>query len=139
MITRDRIEAVLNRVRPFLQADGGNIELYYRLNVLPVALPPLRERREDIPDLMEHFLRRYFRRNGEDEPPISDAVRQAFMRYSWPGNVRELENTCERIAQTCTCGTVRIGCVAPTSCSGRAHRPGTWQFHRRRCRRSRGQ
>ena len=45
-------------------------------------------------------------------PPISDAVRQAFLRYRWPGNVRELENACERIAQTCTCGTVRIGCVA---------------------------
>jgi two-component system, NtrC family, response regulator len=87
-------------------------DLYYRLNVLPVALPPLRERREDIPVLMEHFLQRYFRKSGEDEPQISDAVRQAFMRYSWPGNVRELENACERIAQTCTCGTVRIGCMS---------------------------
>ncbi len=62
--------------------------------------------------LMEHFLRRCFRRSGEDEPQISDAVRQAFMRYSWPGNVRELENVFERIAQTCTCGTVRVGCMA---------------------------
>jgi two-component system, NtrC family, response regulator len=87
-------------------------DLYYRLNVLPVALPPLRERREDIPVLMEHFLERYFRRAGEDVPAISDAVRQAFMRYSWPGNVRELENACERIAQTCTCGTVRVGCMS---------------------------
>ena len=87
-------------------------DLFYRLNVLPVALPPLRERREDIPVLMEHFLRRYFRRAGVEEPQISDAVRQAFMRYGWPGNVRELENACERIAQTCTCGTVRVGCMA---------------------------
>jgi DNA-binding NtrC family response regulator len=87
-------------------------DLYYRLNVLPVALPPLRERREDIPVLMEHFLQRYFRKSGEDQPQISDAVRQAFMRYSWPGNMRELENACERIAQTCTCGTVRIGCMS---------------------------
>ena len=87
-------------------------DLYYRLNVLPVALPPLRERREDIPVLMEHFLQRYFRRTGEDEPAVSDAVRQAFMRYNWPGNVRELENACERIAQTCTCGTVRVGCMS---------------------------
>jgi len=87
-------------------------DLYYRLNVLPVALPPLRERREDIPVLMEHFLARYFRRSGEDQPQISDAVTQAFMRYSWPGNVRELENACERIAQTCTCGTVRVGCIS---------------------------
>ena len=51
--------------------------------------------------LMEHFLQRYFRRRGEDVPPVSDAVKQGFMRYSWPGNVRELENACERIAQTC--------------------------------------
>ena len=87
-------------------------DLFYRLNVLPVALPPLRERREDIPVLMEHFLERYFRRTGEDAPQISDAVRQAFLRYSWPGNVRELENACERIAQTCTCGTVRVGCMS---------------------------
>src|SRR5205814_4452007 len=89
-------------------------DLYYRLNVLPVALPPLRERREDIPVLMDHFLRRYFRRRGEDQPQISDAVKQAFMRYNWPGNVRELENACERIAQTCTCGTVRVGCMSAT-------------------------
>src|SRR6266704_4275477 len=66
-------------------ADGKCREdLYYRLNVLPVALPPLRERREDIPVLMQHFLKRDFRRDGEDEPQISDVVRQAFMRYSWP-------------------------------------------------------
>ena len=86
-------------------------DLYYRLNVLPVALPPLRERREDIPVLMEHFLERHFRRAGEDVPAVSDAVRQAFTRYSWPGNVRELENACERIAQTCTCSMVRVGCL----------------------------
>jgi transcriptional regulator with GAF, ATPase, and Fis domain len=87
-------------------------DLFYRLNVLPVALPPLRERREDIPVLMEHFLERFFRNAGGEVPQISDAVKQAFMRYSWPGNVRELENACERIAQTCTCGTVHVGCMS---------------------------
>jgi two-component system, NtrC family, response regulator len=87
-------------------------DLFYRLNVLPLTLPPLRERREDIPVLMDHFLARYFKRRNEDVPAVSDAVRQAFMRYSWPGNVRELENACERIAQTCSCGTVRIGCMS---------------------------
>ena len=94
-------------------ADGRFREdLFYRLNVLPVALPPLRERREDIPMLMDHFIERYFRRRGEDVPAVSEAVKQAFLRYGWPGNVRELENACERIAQTCTCGTVRIGCMS---------------------------
>src|SRR6185436_7420603 len=89
-------------------------DLFYRLNVLPVTLPPLRERLEDVPVLMEHFLTRYFRRRNEDVPAVSDAVKQAFMRYSWPGNVRELENACERIAQTCSCGTVRVGCMSAT-------------------------
>jgi transcriptional regulator with GAF, ATPase, and Fis domain len=99
-------------LRQMVQEGKFREDLYYRLNVLPVALPPLRERREDIPVLTDHFLERYFRRNGDDNPQVSEAVRQAFMRYNWPGNVRELENACERIAQTCTCGTVRIGCMA---------------------------
>src|SRR6478752_3136746 len=51
-------------------------DLYFRLNVLPVALPPLRERREDIPVLTDHFLEKYFRRRGEEVPPISDVVKQ---------------------------------------------------------------
>ena len=108
-----RIIAGSKRDLKQMVADGKFREdLYYRLNVLPVALPPLRERREDIPMLMEHFIERYFRRRGEDPPALSDAVRQAFMRYNWPGNVRELENACERIAQTCTCGTVHVGCMS---------------------------
>ena len=56
-----------------------------------VVLPPLRERREDIPVLTTAFLERYFRRRGENPPEIADAVTQSFMRYWWPGNVRELE------------------------------------------------
>ena len=95
-----------------LTADGKfRDDLYYRLNVIPVILPPLRERREDIPILVDHFVKRYFRQRGEEPRAISTAVHQAFMRYPWPGNVRELENACERIAQTCTCDTVRLGCV----------------------------
>jgi transcriptional regulator with PAS, ATPase and Fis domain len=95
-----------------LVADGRFREdLYYRLNVVPIILPPLRERREDIPILMEHFLTRYFRDRGEEPKTVVPAVRQAFLSYAWPGNVRELENACERIAQTCTCDQVRIGCV----------------------------
>lgn len=86
-------------------------DLYYRLNVIPITLPPLRERREDIPLLAEFFLKRFYRRRDQDAKPLSPGVLQAFMRYPWPGNVRELENACERIAQTCTCDTVKIGCV----------------------------
>jgi DNA-binding NtrC family response regulator len=87
-------------------------DLYYRLNVMAIVLPPLRERREDIPDLVDHFLAKFARARGLETPEISPAVRSAFARYSWPGNVRELENACERAVQLCTCGTVRTGCVA---------------------------
>lgn len=94
-------------------ADGKFREdLFYRLNVLPVTLPPLRERREDIPDLMQHFFQQAARRKGEDVVVVPELVRQVFLRYPWPGNVRELENACERIAQTCSCGTVGAGCLA---------------------------
>jgi transcriptional regulator with PAS, ATPase and Fis domain len=86
-------------------------DLFYRLNVIPINLPPLRDRREDVPILMEHFIKRYFRQRNEEPRQVAPAVQQAFMRYPWPGNVRELENACERIAQTCTCDTVRVGCI----------------------------
>ena len=87
-------------------------DLFYRLNVVPIWLPPLRERREDIPVLTDHFMRRFFcGRAGTPVPALSPVVRQAFDRYPWPGNVRELENACERIAQTCTCSMVRVGCL----------------------------
>ena len=95
-------------------------DLFYRLNVLPIVLPPLRERREDIPVLMNHFLRRFARDRGIDVPAVSPAVSEAFARYTWPGNVRELENACERMIQTCSCGTVRVGCVAASVLFGAA-------------------
>jgi DNA-binding NtrC family response regulator len=95
-----------------LVADGSFREdLYYRLNVIPINLPPLRDRREDIGILTEHFVKRYFRMRGDEPRPVSPGVMQAFQRYPWPGNVRELENACERIAQTCNCEQVKIGCV----------------------------
>ena len=84
-------------------------DLYYRLDVMSVWLPPLRQRREDIPLLTDHFMRRFFGKHAV--PELSENVREAFQRYSWPGNVRELENACERIAQTCTCRKVKCGCT----------------------------
>jgi DNA-binding NtrC family response regulator len=95
-----------------LAAEGKFREdLYYRLNVVPIWLPPLRERREDIPLLTDHFMRRFFKGRGDPAPELSPTVRDAFQHYPWPGNVRELENACERMAQTCTCNTVRVGCM----------------------------
>jgi DNA-binding NtrC family response regulator len=73
-------------------------DLYYRLNVIPITVPPLRDRSSDVPLLMEHFLKHYAERNSLERPVISDEVKDVFMGYKWPGNVRELENTIERIA-----------------------------------------
>ena len=87
-------------------------DLYYRLNVLSIDLPPLRERREDVLALAEHFFARFFARAGKPAAPMSDGVRRAFLAYDWPGNVRELENACERAAESCTCGRVGTGCLA---------------------------
>ena len=107
-----RVIAISKRQLRHLVADGTfRSDLYYRLDVVPIWLPPLRERREDIPLLTDHFLRRYFGRRPV--PELSVTVRDAFQRYSWPGNVRELENACERIAQTCRCRRVRCGCMPP--------------------------
>ncbi|MFP4144842.1 MAG: sigma 54-interacting transcriptional regulator [Phycisphaeraceae bacterium] len=71
-------------------------DLYYRLNVVTLSLPPLRARREDIPALIDHFLDRYNRENNRELRKISQSVLNTFLRYPWPGNVRELENAVER-------------------------------------------
>lgn len=71
-------------------------DLYYRLNVFPVLLPPLRERPDDIPRLVRHFTHRFARRMGRQIETIPSAVMDALVRYSWPGNVRELQNVIER-------------------------------------------
>lgn len=72
-------------------------DLFYRLNVIPVRLPPLRERREDIPLLANHFLDKYNRANGKKITGFSDEVMDFFKEGEWPGNVRELENWVERL------------------------------------------
>lgn len=71
-------------------------DLYYRLNVVTIELPPLRSRREDIPRLIDHFLDRYNRENNRNLRKISREVLNTLLRYPWPGNVRELENAVER-------------------------------------------
>jgi DNA-binding NtrC family response regulator len=71
-------------------------DLFYRLNVIEVHLPPLRERREDIPLLARHFVKRTAREQGQDEKQIEPATMTALINYNWPGNVRELQNAIER-------------------------------------------
>jgi two-component system response regulator HydG len=71
-------------------------DLYYRINVMPVRLPPLRARREDVPLLVEHFVKKHAARLGRPELRASEDALRAFLDYRWPGNVRELENCVER-------------------------------------------
>jgi DNA-binding NtrC family response regulator len=68
-------------------------DLYYRLKVVTIWLPPLRERNEDIPLLIDHYMSRYAAELGVDNPGISEEAKETFLRYEWPGNVRELANT----------------------------------------------
>lgn len=81
------------------EVQKGNFreDLYYRLNVIPIHLPPLRERREDIPLLIEHFLQGFNRKKSYGIEGVSKEAMEVLVRYPWPGNVRELENICQRL------------------------------------------
>jgi DNA-binding NtrC family response regulator len=92
-----RVIAATNRDLRQMVVDGRFQEdLFYRLNVIPIHIPPLRERRDDIPALVEHFVRKHAQRTGRRIERIEDGVLTALQQYDWPGNVRELENTIER-------------------------------------------
>jgi transcriptional regulator with PAS, ATPase and Fis domain len=92
-----RIVAATGRdLRSEIQAGRFRDDLYYRLNVIPVQLPPLRERHEDIPLLVDHFLEKYNREENRHVTHVSREVMDVLLAYSWPGNVRELENCVER-------------------------------------------
>jgi transcriptional regulator with GAF, ATPase, and Fis domain len=71
-------------------------DLYYRLNVFPVYLPPLRERKADIPELVEHFVQQFADSMGKTIEPIPEETMRALVRHYWPGNIRELQNYIER-------------------------------------------
>ncbi|MEE8450792.1 MAG: sigma-54 dependent transcriptional regulator [Thermoguttaceae bacterium] len=92
-----RVIAASNRdLLEEVEADRFREDLYYRLNVITIYLPPLRERREDIPELVHHFLRIYNEENNRHVPHIQPAAIDALQAYDWPGNVRELQNYIER-------------------------------------------
>ncbi|MGQ0732538.1 MAG: sigma-54-dependent transcriptional regulator [Acidobacteriota bacterium] len=102
-----RIIAATNRDLSAMVRNGTFQEdLYYRLNVIPIALPPLRQRREDIRPLVEHFLRRFTRSSGKTIDRVHPDVLDELERYDWPGNVRELENTIERAVVLATGSTL---------------------------------
>jgi len=102
--TNQRLDELVRRGR-FRQ------DLYFRLNVLKVELPPLAERREDIPLLVDHFLERLSRKHGRPAPQVSDEVIALLMRHDFPGNVRELENLVERAFALCRSGVVDSSCL----------------------------
>ena len=92
-----RVIAATNRDIRQMVSDGRFQEdLYYRLNVIPIHIPPLRERRDDIALLVDHFVRKHSQRAGKRIDGIEAGVLDALQAADWPGNVRELENTVER-------------------------------------------
>jgi DNA-binding NtrC family response regulator len=92
-----RVIAATNRDLKQMVAEGRFQEdLYYRLNVIPIVLPPLRERPDDIPVLIDHFVEKHRQRTGKRIDRVEPEVVDALRAYNWPGNVRELENTIER-------------------------------------------
>ena len=98
-----------NRDLARMVADGRfRGDLYYRLNVFPLALPPLRERPEDLPRLVRHFTQRFARRMGRRIETIPTAVMETLVRYPWPGNIRELQNVIERAVILSPGPTLRV-------------------------------
>ncbi len=92
-----RLIAATNKdLRAALEQGTFREDLYYRLNVVPIDIPPLREHKEDIPDLVKHFLARFSQMNGREIETITQPALKQLMDYHWPGNVRQLENTVER-------------------------------------------
>jgi DNA-binding NtrC family response regulator len=93
-----RIVAATNRNLQSMVDEGSfRPDLFYRLNVVPISIPPLRERRDDIPLQAKHFLEKFALRHGKMIESITDDMIAAFLAYSWPGNTRELENVIERL------------------------------------------
>ena len=92
-----RMIAATNRdLRAALEEGTFREDLYYRLNVVPIDIPPLREHKEDIPDLVNHFLARFAADSEKEIEGITPAALDALMEYHWPGNIRQLENSVER-------------------------------------------
>jgi DNA-binding NtrC family response regulator len=119
-----RVIAATNRDLRQMVSDGRFTEdLYYRLNVIPIHIPPLRERPEDIPPLVEHFITKHAQRAGKRITGMEPGVLEALQAADWPGNVRELENTVERavvLSQSTTIGptVVRLLGVSSAPASG---------------------
>ena len=124
--TEARVIAATNRDLLKMVADGTfRQDLYYRLSVFPIHIPPLRERREDIPVLVEHYAKVFARRLDKSIKHISKASMARLMEYSWPGNVRELENVIERAVILAPADKLVIGAGVCPQTAGKTRRSGT--------------
>ncbi len=116
-----RVIAATNRdLRQLVEAGRFQDDLFYRLHVIPIAVPPLRERANDIPMLAVHFIRKHAMRCGKSIDSLEDGVVASLMNYSWPGNIRELENTIERAVVLTTTSTLTCAAVTIESMNVRA-------------------
>ena len=107
-----RVIAATNRnLKEAIEAKAFREDLFYRLNVFPIHLPPLRERRDDIPPLLDTFLQRFSREFNKQIREVSREALDLLMRYRWPGNVRELRNVVERICIMHNSPTIRPECL----------------------------
>jgi transcriptional regulator with GAF, ATPase, and Fis domain len=105
-----RVIAATNRnLEKEIEDESFRKDLFYRLNVFPIKIPPLRDRREDIPLLVKHFLKKYNTKVGKELELISKEIMGRLQSYDWPGNVRELENIIERAVVTSTGKKLLIG------------------------------
>ena len=104
-----RVIAATNQdLEEMVQQRAFRADLFYRLNVFPIRVPPLRERAEDIPLLIAHFVRRFAERQGKKVEDVPDEVMATLKHHSWPGNIRELQNVIERAVVAMTGPTLRL-------------------------------
>jgi transcriptional regulator with GAF, ATPase, and Fis domain len=104
-----RVIAATNRDLQKAIADGAfRSDLFYRLNVIPIEIPPLRERKEDIPTLVEYFIQLYSRKAGKKIGTIEKKTLDLLQSYAWPGNIRELQNVIERSVIVCDTGLFSV-------------------------------
>lgn len=104
-----RVIAATNRdLEALVQAGKFRKDLWYRLNVFPISIPPLRDRKKDIPALVNHFIQKFAKRTGKNITQVPERVLNEFSAYDWPGNVRELENVIERAIITSTGNRLRL-------------------------------
>jgi two-component system response regulator PilR (NtrC family) len=108
------VAATNRRLEEEVAAGRFREDLYYRLNVIPISIPPLRERLEDVPLLVQHFIDKYARELGKEVRGMSEEASRLLLAYDFPGNVRELENVIERAVALCSGSILDEDALPPT-------------------------